>query len=542
MSGETIDKKRSENSLTALRGRNRQGTLSPQAAAVLDRIRPGWNTTQSQRWQDNLDENWQSNLDDTVTWFRTHQRLPRMGNKVPKGRERELGSWLSGQRKYVQPGSDRFTALDTQLPGWNRTWDELWRQNLDGLATWLHDNKRLPQTSGSERDDLERYLGGWLATQRYKLKPGEERHRALEERVPGWNFIRSDHWLVKCEELVSWYVSNGKLPSKTYGVFDEHEWALAGWLWAQRRTLEVDNPRRQVLNEKLPGWDAVGPDRWTRTLDETVLWVTSNQRLPQRSQAALTTREGYLGRWLSGQRRDLAPENERFQTLNERLPGWNATWDDTWVERCDAVVAWYAENQRLPRLSRNDRGTHEWHLGVWLQTQRSKLEPGSARYLTLETRLPEWNASWDELWQDNCDEVLAWVASHQALPRSNGKNLSEEEAFLGRWIGTQRRSIQLNDERFLVLSEKLPGWNFTREELWMRRLSELVLWADSNGRMPRKHGVNVSDDERFLGQWLSNQRSIARGQRSNYLPLSDSRRKALDETLPRWDVGHGGEV
>lgn len=179
MSGKLNDKERAARSVAALRDRHRKGTLSPQATAVLDSIRPGWNRTQK--------ENWQATLSAVILWVAETGRMPRTHGESRGKREQVLGTWLSTQRHALTMGDEHYLTLNEKLPQWNETYADKWDATLEETILWSAGVGRSPRTKGKVMLEGERKLGVWLLVQRKTLTPADERYQTLDKRFPGWN-------------------------------------------------------------------------------------------------------------------------------------------------------------------------------------------------------------------------------------------------------------------------------------------------------------------------------------------------------------------
>ena len=159
--------------------------------------------------------------------------------------------------------------------------------------------------------------------------------------------------------------------------------------------------------------------------------------------------------------------------------------------------------------------------------QRGCLSPQAIA--VLDRVNPGWGDTQNERWHWTLTEVLAWFAEHHKLPRTSGKNLSDLERRLGKWLSHQRNKLPEDSERYRLLDWHFPGWNMTLDEVWERNLESTITWRDSNSsKNPRGGGHDLDDDERFAGQWLQVQRKR--------LKPEDRRYRILDERLPGWNI------
>jgi len=109
--------------------------------------------------------------------------------------ERELAQWLRRRRRDADAGilNPVIGAGLSVLPGWRRKprearEDQQWQDHLEQLAAYRAAGNAWPRTSPGVTG-LEKELGGWLRSQRYRFRHGDlssERSDALDTALPGW--------------------------------------------------------------------------------------------------------------------------------------------------------------------------------------------------------------------------------------------------------------------------------------------------------------------------------------------------------------------
>lgn len=90
---------------------------------------------------------------------------------------------------------------------------------------------------------------------------------------------------------------------------------------------------------------------------------------------------------------------------------------------------------------------------------------------------------------------------------------------------TQKQGTR-TDVQAAALDEAFPSWRETSDTVWHKRLEAVSDFVTSQGRFPRPGCL--TEDERLLGKWLSNQKSLGE-------KLNAPRRALLDEKIPGWD-------
>lgn len=301
-------------------------------------------------------------------------------------------------------------------------------------------------------------------------------------------------------------------------------------------------------------WWMNGLDRrWWRRLDGLIEWCEAHpHRWPSKCSPDIDERA--LGAWLDahkiavrGGRASRQFDAARRQALYESLPGWDASRGDHWNAKLEKIVAWCgAHPGEWP--SRGTQDPAEVILNSWLLVQRAASAGGEAaqtfvamgRQQILDDRLPGWDVSYADRWDATLERVRAWrEARSGAWPNSHSQNL--DERVLGSWVDRQRRAARYRHPssvfnatgRKQVLDDRLPGWNEPFDSRWAAKLELAKIWrAENDDRWPGY----VSDDaaENRLGQWISVQRTAARGGHGSTFFAATGRRQILDAALPGW--------
>ena len=128
---------------------------------------------------------------------------------------------------------------------------------------------------------------------------------------------------------------------------------------------------------------------------------------------------------------------------------------DKWFGMLEKVKSFIGENGKLPRPGGKNVSKEEKRLGSWVSTQRGNYSPDKKKRKYIMKNDPVVATAWEEfmeqypqlfisntdVWFSILEEVKSFVDENGKLPRSTGKNISKEEKTLGRWIGTQKKTI-----------------------------------------------------------------------------------------------------
>lgn len=172
--------------------KRRSSALSPERAAYLDVVAPGWRAR-------NKGDAWLIKANDVAGFFQSHTSWPSAYSQDPT--EAGLGSWLQNQRhlcKSAEKGSssrgwtpERHAYLDRVMPGWmGADREATWKLTADTVAEHFRLTGRWPSKASSEAEVAR--IGAWLTSQRVAAKGlGEsawtpDREAYLDRIAPGW--------------------------------------------------------------------------------------------------------------------------------------------------------------------------------------------------------------------------------------------------------------------------------------------------------------------------------------------------------------------
>lgn len=298
--------------------------------------------------------------------------------------------------------------------------------------------------------------------------------------------------------------------------------------WAARQKhLPLSDDQAHALDTAYPQWRRTLDDKWLVCFNDLVEFFNANQRFPVGS--AEDTTEKRLGNWLTTQKKNAETLREdRRDLLDENLPGWAETLRKPWDLRFEEVCAIVADLGRIP--VRTDESPDARSALTWLYNNK-RLPATDPRVLALNSRIPGWNISYQDIWHQKLSDTLAFHSTRGILPNKKSKDPVEKS--LGVWLDICRTKWEsMPAERRQLLDTGLPGWRRTRDSIWNDYLSLVCAFIAEHDRFPRAK-AKAAEEEAALGTWLQRQRSKEDS-------LDSSRRKTLDERIPGWIQGTPG--
>ena len=385
-------------------------------------------------------DRWGVSLAELVVYHGKHGSLP--------PRSTALGIWVDSQRR--SSGTSKLTRerrerLDA-LPWWTyqvprvdeaSVWDARYRE----LIAYHSEHRSLPP--------LGTPLGRWVYVQQQtRAALGSERVALLEELAFWkWHSDRSDAlWTAVYDELVAAHADTGCAPlPKT---------KLGKWAATQKRERETMAPYRRAKLDALT-WLGCLPDErreaaealvpgWQERLTELVAYHAENGAMPRPGTP--------LGRWANTQRLKRGTMAEEHKAQLSALSWWRWDNSDRWDARFAELVAYHAENARVPSQDNISE------LGNWVGTQRQKRETMPLEHKEKLEALPWW--TWPgnrkyaltSAWDARFTELVAYHAEHARCPPQGTP--------LGNWVISQRRNREkMAVERKAKLAA-LPWWKW----------------------------------------------------------------------------------
>jgi hypothetical protein len=282
---------------------------------------------------------------------------------------------------------------------------------------------------------------------------------ALDSIYPGWRATHNGNWYTRLEAVEAFFAAHGRFPRAK--AEDADEKSVGIWLATQRQRVGNMSPeRRQVIDERLPGWcltlaGQTRDTRWEASLRALIQFHAEEGRLP--IQKAVNPAEAKLAAWLATQRKNIASiSGQRSKALDDGLPSWRQSRDDIWTEQLRNTAAYLREHGFFPKSS-SDSSVRR--MANWMSFQRNTAgSMSSERLSALDEHIPGWRNRTAALWQRKLDQVAARLAASGHLPRQTSGD--EDEARLAFWLAYQRKHRgKLNAEQIKVLDARAPGWD-----------------------------------------------------------------------------------
>ena len=190
--------------LTRQRTQLRNQRLEGDQICALDNAAPGWRSSidlspeglhkRPTAIELERDEKFTAGLRQAAAYFAEHGRFPPLNSMARGHAYNQIATWIAEKRKFELWGRlsiERVQQLDHSLPGWRKSdvsdeREQRWQDAFADLVARVKELGRLPTSP----DPSAR----WMYRQRTSLKHGrlhEDRLRAVNEAIPGWNKVSS---------------------------------------------------------------------------------------------------------------------------------------------------------------------------------------------------------------------------------------------------------------------------------------------------------------------------------------------------------------
>ncbi len=464
-----------------------------------------------------------------------------------------LGRWVTRQRGLYERGrltQNQINMLESAGMIWTR-------KKEDGFKRWyelLCEYRREHGTCivpGNYVTKTGEKLGLWVANQRTYHNQGkmsEERKETLEAIGFCWD-VKKAMWEEGFLHAERYYMENGNLDISCKYVCEDG-YRLGSWVKCQRDILNRNKEgeyldRRRKLDQIGMDWEGRAVEDWFGRGLRSFKKYCKKYGSPLVPVKYVDERDFHLGVWVAKQRKRYADgimTEKEFKAL-EAL-GFMFEKKDPWMNRYKQAKAYYEEHGNL-LMGKKKLVGENLNLYSWLQRQRIQYDMEGHGYLTPEKvrLLEEINISIrifaEARWDTGYKALKKYYEEHgDTIVPYNYKLENGYE--LGRWTKHQReknREGKLTKEEIKSLEELDMAWgdmNHVKAELfWNEMYDEAQRYYEMNGdlKVPCRY---ITEKGLKLGQWISQQRRIYRGELKHSIQYTEDRIKKMEKIGMYW--------
>jgi superfamily II DNA or RNA helicase len=424
--------------------------------------------------------------------------------------KRPLGKWVAKLRSKKATLSAEQTHLLESLEDW--AWDpfaDAWEtafKEIQGLAV----SKGNCVFSRQDRFHDGRSIGGWVIKQRQEKDLLEERQVKQLETLPGWSWNPFDDLKVRTKKELEKYVlefGNALVPLKYQSATGFSLGSVVSRIRQDARKGNLDQDLREFV-EALPGWVwHTKKDKWDGQFELLQEFLKEMERYPKKGEKYKAVN---LGNWVTVQRRFLVDGmlSEDRKLRLDTLPDWSWDTKQQWDKGFRELRLFLDANEGMKPKDR-DKSPSGFSVGAWIFQQRknwSKLSPEQqdklSRFEWFETTIE----SKEEKWNKNFRALQTFILESGRLPKYRSKEeISSSEQRLGLWLTRQTAEFTSLEKQRQDLLLSLPGYSEPKsdEEVWLKRLAEVVLEIHASGKIPPLR-INGKGDPN--GGWIRRQK------------------------------------
>ena len=496
-----------------------------------------------------VDEIWNSTLDKLKQFMKENNKRP---NDCSKNKdEKQLASWINMQLQNYKNKKDgmkdvarynMWTNFMNEFKQYFPTNDEIWNSHLDKLKQFINENEKTPSSTSKNKD--ENKLGRWLLRQITNYK-NKQYGMTDAVRYDMWTTFMNEYkeylltfdeiWNSTLDKLKQFINLNKRRPTKSSK--NEEEKRFGNWLSRQLQNYKNKeggmtditqyNKWTTFMNE-YNEYFQTNDEIWNSTFDKLKQFMNENEGRP--IQKSKNEDEKRLGYWLSDQlinyknKKGGMTDAARYDVwtifMNE-FKEYLLTDDEIWNNTFDKLKQFMNENEKTP--SSTSKNKDENKLGLWILHQITNYKnkqygmTDAARYdvwTTFMNEFKEYIQTVDEIWNSTFDKLKQFMKENERRPSSTSKN--EDENMLGLWLLRQITNYK-NKQRVMIDTARYDVWTIfmnefkeylpTNDEIWNSTLDKLKQFMNENKRRPNPNYNSKNEDEKRLGQWLSQQLS-----------------------------------
>ncbi len=367
-----------------------------------------------------------------------------------------------------------------------------------------------------------------------------------------------------------------------YTYDEEGSVNLGQWINRQRNILKPDDERYKKLLEIGMRFEKLDELNWNRMYEYAKIYYEHHGNLEVLQK--FKTNDGYtydeegrvnLGQWILNQRRKLTPEDEKYKKLLEIGMCFKNIDELKWDRMYEYAKIYYEHHGNLEVLQKfktNDGYTYDEegniNLGRWIHTQRKSLSSEDERYKKLLKigmnfyKKIRSTLTWEEMYEyaKIYYEHYGNLQIPQKFKTNDGYTYDEEGNInLGRWIHTQRKSLNSEDERYKKLLK--IGMNFYKKIrstlTWEEMYEYAKTYYEHHGNLEISINFKTNNGYTYdeegsvnLGQWISNQRRRLKPEDERYETLSKigmiwrirKNKKMIDEICSQYGIDNNKNI
>jgi superfamily II DNA or RNA helicase len=170
------------------------------------------------------------------------------------------------------------------------------------------------------------------------------------------------------------------------------------------------------------------------------------------------------------------------------------------------IKAWVEDNDKIP--SANSKNLTEVQYGNWCSRQRDDYKNNllSDDKIELLEKINGWVWNKEDTFLIRYTEVKGWAEFNKKIPCMI--SLDKDEKKYGTWCSNlRRRKSELSNDKITLL-EKIYGWFWDKNELFLGSYNEVKTWIELNKKIPSSSSIDLI--EKKYNIWCNTQRKLKR--------------------------------
>lgn len=349
------------------------------------------------------------------------------------------------------------------------------------------------------------------------------------------NEYKGISWEERFKALEKYLKENNKRPSKSNE--DREISSLGNWTSIQLYNYSKNNlklEQQKKWDELLKKYNELflnDEEKWYKNFNELKKFLDDNKRRPIKNDSIHNwfhcQQQNYIKEDKSMKNKIIKKDWEKFNKDYEKIL---KVEDDVkiWMDTLDKVKAFILKNNAKPISYSKE--PNEKSLGQWVADQftKEKKEIGQFKKNIVKEK---WNSfvqenlsflkSNDAAWFETFNELKAYIDKFKIKPSRNNSDKNVSKLFT--WIDTQTQNfdnktqIMANEniykiwEKYLIENREILN---NKKINWKFNFDELIKFINENGETPKQNSDD--ENEKKLGEWLSNQRRFFKLKKGNF--------------------------